>query len=437
MTRKIISDIIVSRKSIRQIPIPIKKKLKVELENFGKDYDDKTESLNVIRTGQGPNWRRKPINPKFVIWLIAIICLLALFFGVSIIFSSATVVITPRTEKIIFANDTYTAKSDSLGVADLSVEILKVEQTLSETIDATQDKDVSQKATGKIVIYNNYSTAPQRLINNTRFEANNGKIYRLSNSVVVPGQKKSEGQIIPGSIEVTVFADQAGENYNLKLADLTGDFKIPGFKGDPRYQSFYARQKTDIIGGFVGKKRVVADSLRKETEDIIKTKLQEQLLKELYAVKPENYLVFKDGYSINYELLDDIAVDSSKVKLSLKGSLSGYAFNSSKLAKYLATDKIIGFDGLLTEFVPLENLVATFTVKNNIFDLKLNGEANIKWLYDSEGIKKDLAGKSSSEVKVVLQKYRDSILGMKVIFKPVWTRYFPDNLNKIRIIEEV
>jgi len=59
-------------------------------------------------------------------------------------------------------------------------------------------------------------------------------MYRIDSSVIIPGYQKVNGKIIPGSIEATVYADQAGDGYNLKLADLTGDFSIPGFKGDPR-----------------------------------------------------------------------------------------------------------------------------------------------------------------------------------------------------------
>ena len=424
MTRKTISDIIITKKSIRQIPISIERK------------------PTVVRPNQ--NWQRKTLNPKFVIWLIAIICLLALFFGISIIFSSATVIVTPRTEKINFSDDIYPAKLNSSGAADLSFEFLKVKQTASETIDATEDKEVSQKATGKIVIYNSYSTAPQRLINNTRFEANNGKVYRINSSVVVPGYKKVEGKVVPGSVEATVFADQAGDSYNLKLADLAGDFKIPAFKGDPKYQGFYARLKTDITGGLIGMQRVVAVSLRKSTEDIIKTKLKEQLLKEFYAIKPENYLIFKDGYSVDFTNLADTAVGSDKVKLNIEGELNGVVFNNLKLAKYISIKKIENFDGLPVELVPTDNLTVTFITKDNTslwkntaLDIKFNGDASIRWQYDAESVKKDLAGKSGSDVKNLVAKYKDSIIGIKVIFRPVWTRYFPDNLNKIKIQEAV
>jgi hypothetical protein len=439
MTRKIISDMIVTKRSIRQIPLSAEKRQRVEKEINNLEEGD-FESIPVKRN---PNWQRKPMNPKFVIWLIAVVCVLGLIFGISILFSSATIIITPKTQKITFNNDTYTARTDSQNTTNLSFEVLKVHQTGSDIVSATVEKEVSQKASGKIIIYNNYSTAPQRLINNTRFESTNGKIYRINSSVVVPGLKKVDGKVIPGSIETTVYADQAGESYNMKLADLAGDFKIPGFKGDVRYQSFYARLKEDITGGFIGLQRIVGADLRTETENIIKTKLKEQLLAELYAVKPENYLIFKDGYSVDFVNLPDTAVDKDKVQINIQGNLNGIVFNNIKLAKYIATKKIKDYDGLQTELIPADDLVITFTGKdstelwkNETLEIKFNGNATIKWLYDSETIKKDLAGKKESDMKNLASKYKDSVISIQVIFRPVWTRYFPDNLDKIDIKEE-
>jgi len=431
MPKKIINDIIVSRKSIRQIPLS---------EEKSTDY----KKLKRKITDSSVTTNRKPLNPKFVIWLIAGLCVLALFFGISFLFSSATVIITPRTEKILFNNDTYTAKLNSTTNTDLSFEILKVTQTAGETVDATEEKEVSQKATGQIVIYNNYSTAPQRLINNTRFEANNGKVYRINSSVVVPGLKKdSTGKVIPGSVEAVVYADQAGDTYNLKLADLAGDFKIPGFKGDVRYNGFYARLKTDIIGGFIGKQRIVGDTLRKSTEESVKAKLKEQLLKELYSIMPENYLIFKDGYSIDYMNQADTAVGSDKAKINISGTLNGIVFNNLKLSKYIGEKKVTNFDGLPTELVVSDGLTVILTgadstglYKNTSLQVRLNGEANIKWSYDTDTLKKDLAGKKKADLKELVSKYKNSVAGINVVFRPVWTRYFPDNLNKIKVEEK-
>lgn len=428
MNKKVINDIIVSKKSIRQVSLP----------------KEKIHEYKELKKEVASSFRRKTLNPKFVLWFIAALCVLALFFGISILFSKATVTITPRTEKINFDNESFVAKLNSSGDTDLAFEVLSVKQTAFEIVSATEEKEVSQKASGKIVIYNNYSTAPQRLINNTRFEATNGKIYRINSSVVVPGTTKVAGKIVPGSIEALVYADQPGDEYNMKVADLAGDFKIPGFKGDVRYNSFYTRLKEDITGGLIGKQRIVSDELRKSTETVIKDKLKEQLLKELYAVKPENYLIFKDAYSVVYTNLPDTAVDTNKAKINIEASLNGIVFNNLKLTKYLANKKMANYDGLPAELIPTDNLITVFTGadttglwKNSTLQVKFTGDAIVKWVYDREAIKKDLAGKKEADLNNLLVKYKNSVKSIQVVFRPIWTRYFPDDLNKIKIQEQI
>jgi len=433
MAKKIVSDLIVSPKSIRQIPVS--KEIKSKAPKDSTNYREKYHIPNV-------RGNRKPLNPKFVIWMLAIICLAALFFGISLLFSSATIQVTPRVQEITFNNETYIAKLSPTATSDLPFEILTITKEASEVVSATAEKDVSQKASGIIVVYNNYSSSPQRLINNTRFESADGKIYRLNSSVVVPGTKTVEGKTVPGSIEATIFADEPGESFNQKVIDLKGDFKVPGFKGSPRYESFYGRLKGDLTGGFVGKQKIVEESVRKTNQELLKVDLKEQLLKELYAIKPENYLVFTDGYNLDYEIKPDSEADS-KVKITVVGNLHAVIFNNLKLSKYIGLKKIENFDSLPTELVPSEDLTITFNGtdesafwKNNSLNLKLNGRANIKWVYDAEMLKNDLAGKKESDLKTILLKYQNSVSAIQVVFRPVWTRYFPDNLSKIKVEEK-
>jgi hypothetical protein len=429
MPKKIINDIVLSPKSIRKIPLTKE-----------KDKDYYKLKKEIIHPSSGLD--RKPLNPKFILWLIAGLCVLALLFGISILFSKATVIVTAKTETIDFNNEAYTVKLNSNNISEISYEILSLKQSASEVVSATEEKDVNQKASGKIVIYNNHSSAPQRLINNTRFEASNGNIYRINSSVIVPGIKKVDGQNVPGSVEAVVYADEPGDKYNMRVSDLTGDFKIPGFKGDVRYNSFYARLKEDIAGGFSGKQRVVAPELQNSTVESLKIKLKEQLIKELYAIKPENFIIFEGGYNIEYRPLSDTPVDTDKVQINLEGKLNSLVFNNSKLANYFAVKKVKDFDSLPVEFIPGNGFDITFTEISNIdiskkesMQIEINGQAIIKWIYDDELLKKDLAGKKESDIKNVLYKYKDTIKSMQVVFRPIWTRYFPDDLNKIKVQE--
>ena len=114
----------------------------------------------------------------------------------------------------------------------------------SGLIAATGITSGGQYASGKITVYNNYSSAPQKLIANTRFQTSDGKIYRIKGAISVPGM---------GVTEATVYADRAGEEYNIGPADFT----IPGLKGGPRFEKVFAKSKSAMSGGTSGNVRIV------------------------------------------------------------------------------------------------------------------------------------------------------------------------------------
>lgn len=103
----------------------------------------------------------------------------------------------------------------------------------------------SKKATGKITVYNNYSTTPQRLILNTRFQSPDGRIYRLATSLMVPGKTIMNGKETPGSVDAVVIAEEEGAQYDIGPTRFT----IPGYIGDPRYESMYGVSMEEITTG--------------------------------------------------------------------------------------------------------------------------------------------------------------------------------------------
>ena len=199
---------------------------------------------------QAPPVRATP--SRFGLWIIVGVSILVLFFGFSLLFSGAKLVVIPK-QRSVLVDATFEAfKTPRVGA--LGYEIMTIEIEGTNEVYANTEEFVEEKASGKITIYNNFNTSKQRLIKNTRFETPEGLIYRINESTVVPGQRIENKKVVPGSVEVVVYADEVGEKYNMGL----GDFTIPWFKGDPRFDDFYARSKTEMTGGFVGEKKIVS-----------------------------------------------------------------------------------------------------------------------------------------------------------------------------------
>jgi len=79
----------------------------------------------------------------------------------------------------------------------------------------------------------------------------------LSSAIDISSLFIENGKTVPGSIEVTVYADEPLSKYNIGLTDFT----VPGFKGAPQFETFYARSKTPMTGGFTGMEPVVEESI--------------------------------------------------------------------------------------------------------------------------------------------------------------------------------
>ena len=95
----------------------------------------------------------------------------------------------------------------------LSYEVMTIETTGESQVKASGQVVVEEQAVGMIEIIKSTPGA-ERLIKNTRFRTPDGLVYRIQESVVVPGSvKDSEGSNISGTIQAEVFADDVGEEY--------------------------------------------------------------------------------------------------------------------------------------------------------------------------------------------------------------------------------
>lgn len=364
--------------------------------------------------------------------MLASALIIILFFLFSFLFTGAQIVAFPKHEKIVVNGD-FIASTDK-ALSNLPYEIMTLELSQSRAVVATGREEVTLKASGKIVIYNDYNTAKQRLIRNTRFETPLGLIYRINESIVVPGQTAEGGKTIPGSIEVTVYADEPGENYNIGLTDFT----IPGFKGAPQFEHFYARSKSPITGGFVGEQLVVEEFEEERVRDELRAELNEKLLSETFSQVPEGFLLFEDAVFVEFESEPVVEQDGSAV-LTEKATLYGVLFEGEAFAKHIAQNTLAGFDDNPVALLSPETLSLTALDKSDvrpwekdIFTFSLVGNATLIWLFDEEKLKNDLVGRDKEAIHTILSGY-PSIERAEVIVRPFWRRSFPDTAEEIKI----
>ena len=202
-------------------------------------------------------------------------------------------------------NSEFTAYPDKRQDA-LTYEVMTLDATSESQVKASGQVDVETQATGKIEII---KTTPgtERVIKNTRFRAPDGKIFRIKESVVIPGSVNN----VPGTIQAEVFADQAGEEYNLPIGTR---FNVPGFEesglGD-LYNAIYAENKSAFIGGFKGPQFQIDETELGTARQALQVKLRDDLLARVEQEKPNGFLTFQGlslSPTINYQLLNMVMI---------------------------------------------------------------------------------------------------------------------------------
>lgn len=408
------------KRSIRDIPLP---KGRPSVSGIKTHKSEEIEHESVINNpGESKSFLKRIFYVSFAFVLVFVL----LF---SFVFSTANITVKPKIQNLAF-NANFIADSGRA----MPYNVSKFEVSKEETLKYTGEEEVKEKAKGKIVVYNNYNSSTQKLIKNTRFESPEGLIYRIQESVDVPGMKGDQ----PGQIEIEVYADAYGESYNIGLTNFT----IPGFKGTDRFTGFYAKSKTEMTGGFVGVRGTVSDEDLQKAEDILELEVREDLLIALDEGSLSD-VVYQDALFVKYDDLNAVYGDDSVV-LSKRGVLNVVSFDRTKLSRYIA-DIVLNEDSDTLSGIAISNLEdLSFDIKNksnldieNIssFIFGLKGEAKFVYYVNTNQLKADLAGKNDDSFDSVLKDYKNVDTATYVI-KPFWVSKFPSNIEKIKVTSE-
>lgn len=379
-----------------------------------------------------------PLFSRYGMWVIALVIVIIFVLAFSLLFSGSKVTVVPKQRDVVI-DGTFTA-SQTAAYGELSYELVTIERTATQTLSAAGDEAVEERASGRIIIFNNFSSSEQRLITNTRFQTSEGLVYRIDEPIVVPGQRTVNGKVVPGSIEVTVYADEPGTQYNIGLTDFT----IPGFAGSPRFDGFYARSKTPMTGGFVGARLRVDPAAEERTREQLRADLVEELSSGTLAEEPEGFQLILDTTFATYERLPNID-RGNKVEIGERATLQGVLFPDGALGAFIAQETVAGFeadtavsienpDALTFSFIAGEEAVSPW--EEETLDFQLTGNARLIWLFNENRLKEDLSGRAKDALPTILSGY-EGIEKAEVTLRPFWKRSFPDDVSKITIEREL
>ena len=389
-----------------------------------------TEQQEIARPTMGATrepLRLTPRPPRFpYATLIGIFVVIFASIGALFYFSGAKVEITPNVVSTA-VQGSFTADRSS---GDLPFEIVTAKKVATQSVAGSGTKEVSAKASGKLTIYNEQAKA-QRLVSSTRFATASGLVFRITSAVSVPAGSASS----PGSVTVTVYADQPGASYNVGPSSFT----LPGLAGTALAARVYARSTGSMAGGASGTIPVVDTATEAAAVGALTSALAPDLQSSITSQIPAGYVLLPGAATTTYtELTPAPSSTTGQVDVKEQGMISAVVFPSAALAKAIATS-VTGLDYQGepvtlsdTSGLSLAPLTGIPDPSASSFAFTLTGTANLIYTVDPARISAAVAGKTRSAAEVALTNYPE-VKRAVLVLRPFWRSSFPADPSSIAV----
>lgn len=360
--------------------------------------------------------------------------------GISALTGGAEITIYPKVRELN-VNAEFTAYKE-MRPGELAYEIMTLDASGERQVKASGQETVTKQATGEIEI-SKTTPGAERLIKNTRFATADGLTFRIQESVVVPGAIVVDGKTVPGIARATVFAVEAGEQYNIPA---NTPLSVPGFKEGgytDLFNAISAKNTTAFTDGFNGPRFIINEAELSTARQSLQLELRNALLAKIEAESPADFTSFVDSIAFTYNQLPPTQYGEDLVTIKEQAVLQIPLFKKDDFAKFIAQETIVGYDNEPVRIDNLENLtfsyVSATTSQSNIANepsltFKIIGVPKIVWTFDSERMKTELLGKEKTAFTQVMSSYTGIERG-EVEIRPFWKRSFPTNLDDIHIKE--
>lgn len=423
----------------------------VDLEQFSENTPKKSFKLAPPKVSFGFLGFVSKINFKII--LILFIVLLVLGVGSYFVFlkaPEADVRLTVDSQPLIKSVEVKVVKDAS---NDSEKKILKGSQLIANVTDSvktptTGEKEIGEKASGSVKIYNKTSSKI-KLKKGEKLQFKDKDItYLLDDDVEIPAKEEQtpdpanpgEQVFTLGEAKASIIAEQFGTKYNI---DDGEDLEFEEYKKS----ELTAMTDGKIDGGSSKTVKVVAEEDVTKAKELLKDKIDGKIASALEE-KVQNGLVFiKNSQTTEVtgeQLSAEVGDEADELEYTQIVRATGLEYAKSDLDSLL--------DELMKGFVPSgyvlsgedRNVTAevlgnteTTVLTGSEADIQVTIKAYIIYDIDEDKIKSDLAGKSLSEAQQILgsiknvQNYSIELNNTLPLFQKV-----PSNVENIKLVVE-
>lgn len=365
------------------------------------------------------------------LWGGAALALLVLAAIALVALRPTTVTVTPRSHTVIFDETArftaYPAGEVAAGTLAFTIETSSFED--SQIVQANGVERVEEKASGNVTVYNEYSSAPVRLLKNTRFQTPEGLIFRAPAEVRVPGRKGTT----PGQITITVFADAVGDRYNVGPVSR---FTLPGLKSSDMYAKVYARSSAAMSGGFSGERPAAAPGALEAAKSEIRGRLEEKA-REAVRSRSAGTFAFYDLARLTFESLPPVSEGDKGVRIGERLQMELPVFPGNAFTNLVAESVSVGAEIGSIVLKPLEGFSARSATTSTLsadatLSFSLLGQAQLVWGVDVVELASALAGRDESAFQTIVEGFA-GIEEAHARIEPFWKSSFPEDPSAIKI----
>lgn len=360
-----------------------------------------------------------------------------------VLLPKAEITIQPEKEQYISTIDVVVeSERDDFDQANntLPGELIFFEDiTEAKTFETTTDKNVSTKARGQVTVFNSFSSDPQPLVANTRFQSADGRVYRLVQDASISGATIEGGQAVPGTTTVTVEADEPGSDFNIDAGGLT----IPGLT-PAKQQDIFGEIQSPISGGEEKTVRVLGEEDIDRAIEELSAPLYDQLSEKVRSKVSEDAFFFEEALKkevIERTLSAEVNSEVEEFEISAKVRLSTIVFDRALLEQIVENDvqgavsdnkRLI--DSSINSGVSAE--LQNFDFESKRMGLLIKIEKTLYYVLDENLIRQEVQGKTQEEIETYLSESAN-IESFSVLLWPFWVNKAPGIDKKVEIMLDI
>ena len=228
-------------------------------------------------------------------------------------------------------------------------------------------------------------------------------------------------------------ADGAGPDYNVGPG---AGWRIPGFKGSPKYEGFTASAASAMGGGFIGERPVPTTDEISKAESTIKDALRQALDAQILVARGDRFTLL-DGASQFTVIKRDVQTDEKtpgQFSLYLEAELREFVFIDSMLADAIVAAARQASPGAPSGIRDLSKTYGNIRVDlaAGSLSVPITGTVVLVEPLNADDLRVSFLGKDETALRGAVSAL-PGVDRAEVLLKPFWVGRVPMNPSKVTV----